>query len=639
MSTSPVQSTRVLIVDDEEPVREAYRRILSPKEPSADKAAIDDLRARLYRDEAADRAPSCYAPGARPFEAEFCSGAEEAVVAVRRAQSDERPFAVVFLDMRMPPGKDGAWAAARIRDIDPDAEIVICTAFSDIDPEEIARRIPPEDKLFYLEKPLHANEIRLIATALGQKWRAERRITKLAYFDELTGLPNRTRFQENLHAAVETAKERAERLAILYVDLDDFKRINNTLGHDVGDVLLRMMAERLRGMCRRDDIVLPHAALMDCSTADLARLGGDEFVILLRAVHGHEVAVAVGERVINALRKPLNLSRHEILVTPSIGIAVYPTDGTDAQTLCRNADLAMYFAKRQGPGRLALYKETMNARAVSRLQLESQLRNALNQNEFTLHYQPQVHLRTGNISGLEALLRWTNSELGVVPPSEFIPIAEDTGLILPIGEWVLRTACVQAKAWHDEGLPVGRLAVNVSSLQLTQDEFPSVVATVLRDSGLAPEQLELEVTESLVIHDETRVERFFAELRQLGVSIAIDDFGTGFSSFGRLRQLSVDRLKIDRSFVRGMLASAEDRALVAAIVQMARALGMEVIAEGVEEFAQLLQLQEDRCDQAQGFLLSRPLTTADTHSFLSRAVGNQATSDTARLRTIAQPRR
>ena len=332
----------------------------------------------------------------------------------------------------------------------------------------------------------------------------------------------------------------------------------------------------------------------------------------------------------------MRLSAHEILVTPSAGIAVYPADGADAEMLCRNADLAMYFSKRRGAGQYALYQETMNARGLQRLTIEAQLHNALAGNELSLHYQPQVHLGSGLVSGLEALLRWTNVELGSVPPVDFIPIAEETGLILPIGEWVLRTACSQAKAWHDEGLQAGRVAVNVSSIQLAQGNFASMVATVLRETGLPPELLELEVTESLVMQDEARAQQIFAELKQIGVSVAIDDFGTGYSNFGRLRGLSVDRLKIDRSFVHRMHSDPDDRALVSAMIKMAQTIGIEVIAEGVEDFSQLLHLQEEHCDQAQGLLLSRPLSVADVGEFLKRHVESQETSRTVRLRKIAE---
>jgi diguanylate cyclase (GGDEF)-like protein len=403
MPITPRQPIRVLVVDDEEPVRQSYGKILSTPVASADRLARQDLRAQLFKQGAGEnRVPVATAPPT-PFEVVFCGGAEEAIEVVRAAQAEGRPFAVAFLDMRMPPGADGAWAAEKIRELDVEIEIVFCTAFSDVDPAEFSQRVPPEDKLFYLQKPFHPHEVRQIAIALGHKWSAERRITKLAYFDSLTGLPNRERFQQLLSDALDAAVPRGETHAILYLDLDNFKRINDTLGHGVGDELLCQVADRLREVCRSD--VVRSVVTLGNPPADVGRLGGDEFAVLLRGVTGPEDACSVAKRVIHALRQPIRLSAHEILVTPSVGIAMYPADGADVDTLCRNADLAMYFAKRQGPGRFALYKETMNSSGLKRLTLESHLRNALSQNELSLHYQPQVNLATGRTESLAHIIR------------------------------------------------------------------------------------------------------------------------------------------------------------------------------------------------------------------------------------------
>jgi diguanylate cyclase (GGDEF)-like protein len=635
VSTAPRQPSRILIVDDELAVRESYRLILESSAPSASRGALDQMRSQLFRKSDAGTAPpSGSLPGTR-FELSFCSGGEAAVTAVATALKEGRPFALAFIDMRMPPGPDGVWAAERIRDLDGEIEIVICTAFSDLDAATIRQRVPPEDKLFYLEKPLRAHDIRLIATALTQKWHAERRIARLAYFDALTGLPNRTRFQEQLSSALNIAADKQEQLAVLYLDLDNFKRINDTLGHGVGDQLLRLTAERLRAVCRGEDCVGP-PPVAERSSVGLARLGGDEFVVLLRDLNSPEDACQVAERTLAALSEPMRLAEHDMRVTPSIGIALYPGDGLDVDTLCRNADLAMYFAKRQGPGRMALYKETMNAGGLKRLTLEAQLREAIARNELSLQYQPQIELSTGLIAGFEALMRWTNAELGAVPPDDFIPVAEETGLIVPMGEWALRTACQQAKAWHDAGFPAGRVAVNVSSLQFIQPGFPQLVEQILRASGLEPKYLELEVTESMVMQDEARADRVFAALKRLGVSLAVDDFGTGYSNFRRLRQLAVDRLKIDRSFVSRIQGNAEDRALVSGMIRIAQTLGLAVVAEGVEDFGQLLHLQDENCDLAQGYLLGRPVAASEAAALLQRLTDSRDDGRTARLRTLTR---
>jgi diguanylate cyclase len=630
------QPVRVLVVDDEPAVRASYQQILGDAVPSAARAALDDMRARLFRRAGDGEAPAAPPPRVTTFDVSICDGAEIAVEAVRKASDAQQPFAVVFLDMRMPPGPDGAWAAEQIRALDPDIEIVVCTAYSDMDPLSLGRRVPPEDKLFYLQKPFHPHEIRQMALALGAKWSAERRISRLAYFDGLTGLANRTLFHEQLSAAIEVAGEKAQKLGLLYLDLDNFKRINDTLGHGVGDELLCQLSARLRRLFRGSDrIGRPNAP--DAASPCVARLGGDEFVVLLRDISGAEVINAAAHRVLTELVQPMQLSTHQILVTPSIGVATWPDDGPDAETLFKNADLAMYFAKRQGPGQVVAFNQTMSAGRLERLTLENKLREALSLNEFSLHYQPQFHLGTGALSGLEALLRWSNSALGSVPPADFIPVAEETGLILPIGEWVLRAACTQMKAWRDEGLHVGHIAVNVSCKQFARRDFPELVATVLRDTGLPAGCLELEITESLVIQDERWAQQAFAELKKIGVSLAIDDFGTGYSSLSRLREFAVDRLKIDQSFVQELQNNPEDSALVTAVIKMAHALGLSVTAEGVEDVSQLMHLQDEQCNQAQGFLLSRPLPAHEARAFLTRLTQSQPDAGrTTRIRRLIQ---
>jgi diguanylate cyclase (GGDEF)-like protein len=624
---------RVLVVDDEPDVRDAYRQILLETEVSQDIAGFRELRARLFAKTSPEAAPGKSLSRGATFDPVFCEQAEAAVAAVQEALAQEQPFAVVFLDMRMPPGRDGVWAATKIRDIDPAIEIVICTAYSDVDPSEIGGLVPPEDKLSYLQKPFHPHEVRQMAIALGSKWRAERRIVKLAYFDALTGLPNREQSRNRLAGALEAAKEHKRTLAVLYLDLDNFKRVNDTLGHSVGDELLCLVATRLRKSLRSSNATTAAADAAD-RLGDLARLGGDEFMVLLPNLRSGRDAGAVAARLIRDLREPVQLATNSLVVSPSVGIALFPQDGADAATLLRNADLAMYFAKRKNPGTFAFYDIAMNAVALHRFTIEGRLRGALERNEFTLDYQPQFDVRSGGISGMEALLRWTSDELGGVPPSEFIPIAEETGLILSIGEWVLRTACRQAKAWQDEGLPVGRMAVNVSGRQFALAEFPALVASVLQETGLSPSNLELEITESVVMADEGWAQKAITELKQLGISLAIDDFGTGYSSFGRLRHFAVDRLKIDRSFVTSICDGNDDRAIAAAIIAMSRSLRVNVTAEGVENFPQLMFLQEHDCHDAQGFLLSKALPVEDAHALLKRVAEITDKSRTQRLKAI-----
>ena len=369
---------------------------------------------------------------------------------------------------------------------------------------------------------------------------------------------------------------------------------------------------------------------------DLARLGGDEFMVVLPEIGSSEDAARVAERLIAALQEPMLLSKHTVVVTPSIGIAIAPTDGTDAGSLLRHADLAMYFCKRRAPGSYAFFDVSMNEGALQRYTIESKLRGALERGELSLHYQPQISLSTSEVTGMEALLRWTHPELGVVPPSEFIPIAEASGLIVPIGEWVLRTACQQARKWHEEGLAVPRISVNVAARQFAMHNFAAQVAGILAEVGLTSTLLELEITESMIMLEEARAARLMDQLHAIGVSIAIDDFGTGYSNFQRLHRMAIDRLKMDRSFIRDLGNDTGDRAIAAAILSMARVLKVEVVAEGVETFAQFRFLQEHQCAHCQGFLLSRALPAGEARLLLERAREKFEGSPTQRLRRLSR---
>lgn len=633
MSKTKSSAIRVLVADDEAQIRDAYREILLDSDMSGETAVFRNLRDRLFTKSASEHTVKQLASRNTTFAPVFCDGALAAVAAVRDAVAADEPFAVVFLDMRMPPGPDGVWAAGRIREMDPAVEIVMCTAYSDVDPAAIGGMVPPEEKLSYLQKPFHPHEIRQMTISLASKWRAEHRIVRLAYFDALTGLANREQSRSRFHSAIEAARASHGKLAVLYLDLDNFKRVNDTLGHAVGDELLTLVASRLRNSLRMDD-ALGRGLQSSPGSNHIGRLGGDEFIVLLPTINSADDASAVAARLIEDLQAPMRLAKHTMVVTPSVGISMYPSDGADVDTLLRNADLAMYFAKRKGPGTYALFDAAMNEAALRRFSLEAKLRGALERGEFALHYQPQFDVSTGGVSGMEALLRWTNDELGVVPPMEFIPVAEETGLILPIGEWVLRTACGQAKAWLDEGLPVTRMAINVSGQQFALREFPSIVASIVKETGIAASMLELEITESVVMKDEAWAESALRQLKDLGVQLAIDDFGTGYSSFGRLRHFAVDRLKIDRSFITSLIECSDDRAIAAAIIAMSRSLRISVTAEGVESFPQLLFLQENDCQEAQGFLFSRALPAADAHKLLRRAAETSVGTRTQRLRHL-----
>jgi diguanylate cyclase (GGDEF)-like protein/PAS domain S-box-containing protein len=423
---------------------------------------------------------------------------------------------------------------------------------------------------------------------------AEERIRFLAYSDALTGLPNRRLLQDRLTQALASARRQKGRVAVLFLDLDKFKNINDSLGHAVGDLLLQEVAGRLRNATREQDTV--------------ARVGGDEFLIVLSELKELTDAAVAAERLMDAIIGEYTIQSHSLNITCSLGISVFPEHGTDTESLIKNADAAMYSAKESGRNNFRFFTETINAEAVERLTLENSLQHALEKKELFLVYQPQMDIGTGKIVGLEALLRWQHSELGLVPPDKFVRIAENSGLIVPIGDWVLRTACVQARRWQEDGLPPVRVAVNVSAVQFRRQGFPAQIRTVLRETGLAPQYLELELTESLLLADAGVTLSVIQELKAMGLMLAIDDFGTGYSSFSYLKQFRVSRLKIDRSFIRDVAANPDDAAITAAIISMAKSLHLKVIAEGVENEEQMSFLRLHQCDEIQGYYFSKPLT-------------------------------
>ncbi len=598
-----VDTIRVLVVDDEAPVRDAYEELLGARPTTATKTELERLRVRLFASDD-DKAPV-----APDFEVHTANGAEAAVNMVQASLEKGQNFDVVFLDMRMPPGPDGAWAASAIRKLDPNIHMVIVTAYSDFDPAELSTRIPPAERLLYLQKPFHAHEVRQLAVALGRNARIEAHVRRLAYFDPLTGLPNRTMMREHMAEAIATAKQHSRNMAVFFIDLDNFKRINDTLGHSVGDEVLQAMANCLRNSMRGPGTAM---RLPD----RLGRMGGDEFLMLLPDISEPTDTDIIGERIAKALASPVRAGGHELFLTASIGVAVFPNDGDEIESLLRNADLAMYFAKREGRANLQYYDAQMNATALKRLTLESQLRGALARNEFSLHYQPQVDVKSGRVCGMEALLRWNNVELGNVPPQEFISVAEDSGLINVIGDWVLHAACVQAAAWIDAGLPMERIAVNVSPVQLVQPNFIDRVAHALQESGLEPNVLELELTEGALIANFEHARELLGRLKALNVQIAIDDFGVGYAGMKYLKELSVNRVKIDRSFICNIDTVKKDRTIAAAIIAMAQGMDLSVTAEGVEDQMQVVILDLHNCNEIQGYYVSRPMPADQAAAYL-----------------------
>ncbi len=421
----------------------------------------------------------------------------------------------------------------------------------------------------------------------------EETIRNLAYHDPLTGLPNRLLFNDRLNQAIERARRNQQMLAVMILDLDRFKLINDSLGLSSGDHVLRAVGERLVAAVRRSDTV--------------ARLGGDDFLLLLPGVEGAESAAKVAQKILDTFAPPLRVDDQELHLGASLGITLYPHDGDDPETLIRNADTALYRAKEHSRGSYQFYTTDMNATAFERLVLETQLRKALERDELVVYYQPQVRLDNGAVVAVEALVRWFHDELGLISPAEFIPLAEETGLILELGRWVLNTACAQVRAWQEQGFADLRLAVNLSSRQFEQDDLVPSIARVIEDTTLDPADLELEITESSIMRSPEQAVTKLQALDRLGIRLSIDDFGTGYSSLGHLKRFPIRTLKIDQSFIQDITTDANDAAIAQAIIALAESLQMKVIAEGVETKDQLDLLRRYHCDEMQGYLFARPM--------------------------------
>jgi diguanylate cyclase (GGDEF)-like protein len=637
MTSTSDNRRRVLVVDDNRAIHEDFLKIL---------AGSGDANAELLAAERLLLGEVAQTPTRPGFEIDTALQGQEGVARVEQALKDGRPYAMAFVDMRMPPGWDGLETIQRLWQIDPHVQVVICSAHSDYDWTEVVARLDHSDKLLVIKKPFEPIEVLQCANALTRKWENERTLRRqvehlehvvetrtqgleaankqlrhLASHDALTGLPNRVLLDDRLSQAVMHAERDGHSFAVAMFDLDRFKMVNDSFGHRAGDDLIKEVAHRLAGIARGTDTV--------------GRLGGDEFLFIMDRLAKREDAELIAKRAVAALHVPIRLNGVDVDIhtSASIGIAMFPGDGKSVETLIANADAAMYCAKQRGRNNTQCYTSGMNAVTQDKVKLESDLHEALALKQFELHYQPKVDTTTGAIHGAEALLRWRHPQRGMVPPGEFIPLAEACGLIDSIGEWVVREGCRQARAWQDQGLPPLRVAVNLSAFQFRHGNLLHMIDEALRAVNLEPRYLEVEITESALMSDPEESVAILEQLSRMGVVVSVDDFGTGYSSMSYLQRFPIDKLKIDRGFISELISRADDASIVKAIVSLAHSLHLKVVAEGVETDEQLNLLKTLGCDQYQGYQFSPAVPAGKFAELLRDSHEKHSVTDPAADRT------
>ncbi len=590
---------RILIIDDTPSIHQDFRKILDPDDEQALASAEEVLFGTVQPDRLTFQLDSAYQ-------------GQEALELVKRARAEGRPYALAFTDMRMPPGWDGLETIEELWKADPNLQIALCTAFSDYSWEAMAERLEFGDQLLVLKKPFDSLEIRQMASALTWKWQMAQdaamkvlsleqtiearvhellKVSHLLQYDVLTELPNSTLLGDRLNQSLALSRRHDKQLAVMFLGLDRFKRINNALGHPAGDEMLKRVGQNLVATVRESDSVF--------------RYGSDEFVVILADIRHPQQTKGIAEKLLNAIRAPQHIAGHDLSVTASLGISIYPEDGLDAIVLIKKAETAMRNVKENGPNDFSFFIDEMNQRAREQQSIESGIRLALERNEFVLHYQPKMDLSTGQVVGAEALIRWKKPGQGWVYPSDFIAVAEDSGLIVPLTKWVMAQACRQACLWQTAGLPKVCISVNVSAIDFRQRDFVESIEQILKQTGMEPTLLELEITEGVLMQNVDATVTALNRIKALGVRLAIDDFGTGYSSLSYLRRFPIDVLKIDQSFIRGLSRDSSDAALVNAIISLGKSLKLTVIAEGVETLEQLDFLKAHHCEEGQGYYFSK----------------------------------
>jgi diguanylate cyclase len=624
---------RIIVIDDNPTIHADFAKILTER-PNGD-AALKDIEAAMFGTVAGARGER------RSWDMDCALQGQQGAEMIKNALAEGRPYSLAFVDMRMPPGWDGLKTIQEIWKVDSEIQVVICSAYSDVDWNELLKQVGDSERLLILKKPIEPIEIRQCASALTRKWQnaaalkrhvdgleqvvtdrtrgleaANQQLRYLATHDPLTGLPNRALLDDRLDQAIAHAHRAQGQFAVLLVDLDRFKLINDSLGHRAGDELLKEVAHRLTGVLRDSDT--------------LARLGGDEFVVVTSSLENPESAQQVAGRMIAALEPSVRLLGVDVHTYPSIGIAHYPENGTAAQTLLAHADAAMYCAKERGGNQAQCYTTAMTSEIRDWITVEGDLRIALELGQFELYYQPKVDTVSGEVHAAEALLRWHHPQRGLLLPDQFVPVAEECGLIDRIGEWVLHRACLQAKAWQRAGFAPVRVSVNLSPSQFRLANLLSQIRHALEAAELDPRFLEVELTESAMMSNAEESVEILEAVSRLGVLVSVDDFGTGYSSMSYLRRFPIDKLKIDRAFISEIASRPDDMSIVRAIISLAHSLHLKVVAEGVETPEQLQLLKSMGCDQYQGFQYSPALSEKDFAVLLRERAAANSEEDASR---------
>ena len=634
---------RILVIDDMPAIHEDYRKVLCGTGTAGAADALAEMESVLFGGNDAGGNPGLVAaacPVPPRFELDSALQGEEGVAKLAAAQRAGRPYAMAFVDMRMPPGWDGVRTISELWKVDPGLQVVICTAFTDYTPEQISGRLGVDGRMLILRKPFDGHEVRQLAMTLCEKWETNRRrsdlekiveartaeLKKVALHDALTGLPNRMLFNDRLTRALARAKRFPDfKFAVLFIDADGFKVVNDSLGHEAGDLLLLQIAERLNTSLRELDTVgradehAPGTPVPPTAQPYMAaRLGGDEFTVILENIHADADAARVAQRLLAEAAKPYLINGQTVHSTFSIGITTSSVGYERAEDMLRDADTAMYHAKRQGRARFSMFDRDMHAAAVARLTLEADLRAAIANRQVTLHYQPIVEVRTRRLIGFEALARWDHPTRGSVPPGEFIPLAEETGAIIPLGYQVLETACRQLAAWQRQwpGMAHLTMSVNVSRKQFAAPAFVDRVRAIVAESGISPRNLKLEITENAVMDDQRLALEVLRQIQAMNIQLHVDDFGTGYSSLSCLQHFPLNGLKIDKDFVSGLTKNADQAAIIWTIIDLAHRLKIPLVAEGVETVEQTRTLESMGCDQAQGYLFARPMDAEAATRFI-----------------------